>query len=178
MSSRSENQSDSYYGLCLSYFHLHSREIGSRRFRVLKSLFADNNIILDIVAGNSAGTNPAEGTITASTFSPFCSTINWIWRLKIFLKRRSRSIQPRMRRPQRRTLSRNTGRSQSTGNYRIGGPDLALDTECWQALARFREGQTITGRRWLLSCSWLTDRDRYSTNGCEKNIPGCMAWLV
>ena len=82
MPSRSEKHKESYHGLCLSYFHLHSREIGSRRFKVLRSLFENSDIKLDVIAGKYSNKESGDGILTAGNFSPFCSTINGAWVLK------------------------------------------------------------------------------------------------
>ena len=82
MTSRREEQNESYRGLCLSYFHLHSREIGSRRFKVLRSLFENIDIKLDVIAGRFTDVKPDDGVITAGSFTPICSSINRLWSLK------------------------------------------------------------------------------------------------
>jgi glycosyltransferase involved in cell wall biosynthesis len=85
--------------LCLSYFHLHSREIGARRFKVLKALFEKSGIKLDVITGRFPDVKPDENVVTAGSFSPFCSTINRIWGLKRRLVGKSSSASTDLKAP-------------------------------------------------------------------------------
>ncbi|UCE66017.1 MAG: hypothetical protein JSU85_14375, partial [Candidatus Zixiibacteriota bacterium] len=49
---------------------------------MLRSLFEDSDVKLDVIADSYNRAVLEKGVITAGNFSPFCSTINWIWGLK------------------------------------------------------------------------------------------------
>ncbi len=82
LSLSSEECTGKLNGLCLSFHHLDQTTVGSRRFRSLVPIFRNRGFNIDLIAYQVSGANTDSDLFEVKSFSPYISSLNWLWRQK------------------------------------------------------------------------------------------------